>query len=137
MVNDKLFSYWCRIYKNIADSVKQKGPAFQKVFEFCYKYKLKCCQEGKGTISQKDKKELKDIMLLFIKDILGLKNKKNQKSNDFDKIMSTMITIRNHSRENKNWDVSDLIREEISNMIYCLTFHWSLELINYLGPIDI
>merc|ERR1719225_2308887 len=38
-----------RIYKNITDSVKQKGPAFQKVFEFCYKYKLKCCQEGKGT----------------------------------------------------------------------------------------
>ena len=49
MLNDKLFSHLRRIYKNITDSVKQKGPAFQKVFEFCYKYKLKCCQEGKGT----------------------------------------------------------------------------------------
>ncbi len=87
---------------------------FANIFDVVKKINL--CQEGKETISQKDKKELKDIMLLFIKDILGLKNKKNQKSNDFDKIMSTMITIRNHSRENKNWEVSDLIREELKKL---------------------
>ena len=31
------------------DSVKHKGPVFQKIFEFCYKYKLKWCQNGTNT----------------------------------------------------------------------------------------
>ena len=29
-----------RIYKNIIDSVNKRGSNFQKVFEFCYRYKL-------------------------------------------------------------------------------------------------
>ena len=31
------------------DSVKKKGPAFQKVFEFCYNYKLSWCSSGKRS----------------------------------------------------------------------------------------
>ena len=31
------------------DSVKKKGPVFQKVFEFCYNYKLSWCRSGKRS----------------------------------------------------------------------------------------
>ena len=38
-----------RIYKNIQDSVKKRGPAFQKVFEYCYSYKLHWMRKGRDT----------------------------------------------------------------------------------------
>ena len=38
-----------RIYKNIADNVKRKGPIFQKIFDFCVKYKLYWYHKGKET----------------------------------------------------------------------------------------
>eukprot|EP00088_Acartia_fossae_P061730 TRINITY_DN7423_c2_g1_i1.p1 TRINITY_DN7423_c2_g1~~TRINITY_DN7423_c2_g1_i1.p1 ORF type:complete len:710 (-),score=189.52 TRINITY_DN7423_c2_g1_i1:200-2329(-) len=38
-----------RIYKNIIDSVNKRGNNFQKVFEFCYRYKLYWTRSGKTT----------------------------------------------------------------------------------------
>merc|ERR1719348_607876 len=38
-----------RIYKNIIDSVNKRGANFQKVFEFCYRYKLYWTRQGMGT----------------------------------------------------------------------------------------
>jgi len=38
-----------RIYKNIIDSVNKRGTNFQKVFEFCYRYKLYWTRAGKTT----------------------------------------------------------------------------------------
>jgi len=38
-----------RIYKNIIDSVNKRGTSFQKVFEFCYRYKLYWTRSGKTT----------------------------------------------------------------------------------------
>jgi len=38
-----------RIYKNIIDSVNKRGNNFQKVFEFCYRYKLYWRRAGKET----------------------------------------------------------------------------------------
>ena len=55
-------------------------------------------------------------MNLFIKDILGLQNSNINKSDDFDKIMSIITKIRNKSRQNKNWDISDLIRDELKKL---------------------
>ena len=28
-----------RVYKTITDALKKKGPAFEKIFNFCYDYK--------------------------------------------------------------------------------------------------
>ncbi|XP_023327811.1 long-chain-fatty-acid--CoA ligase 4 [Eurytemora carolleeae] len=38
-----------RIYKNIIDSVNKRGVNFQKVFEFCYRYKLYWTRSGSQT----------------------------------------------------------------------------------------
>ena len=38
-----------RIYKNIIDSVSKRGDNFQKVFEFCYRYKLYWQRSGQAT----------------------------------------------------------------------------------------
>merc|ERR1719447_2265331 len=38
-----------RIYKNIIDSVDKRGANFQKVFEFCYRYKLYWRRSGQPT----------------------------------------------------------------------------------------
>merc|ERR1719474_1755478 len=38
-----------RIYKNIIDSVDKRGANFQKVFEFCYRYKLYWTRSGSTT----------------------------------------------------------------------------------------
>jgi len=38
-----------RIYKNIIDSVNKRGTNFQKVFEFCYRYKLYWTRSGSTT----------------------------------------------------------------------------------------
>ena len=38
-----------RIYKNIIDSVNKRGTNFQKVFEFCYRYKLYWTKSGCNT----------------------------------------------------------------------------------------
>jgi len=38
-----------RIYKNIIDSVNKRGTNFQKVFEFCYRYKLYWTRSGCST----------------------------------------------------------------------------------------
>jgi len=38
-----------RIYKNIVDSVAKRGKNFQKVFDFCYRYKLYWTKSNKPT----------------------------------------------------------------------------------------
>ena len=46
----KLFltNFRFRIYKNIMDSVKKRGPAFKKVFDYCYEYKKYWMKRGRG-----------------------------------------------------------------------------------------
>ena len=38
-----------RISKNIQDSVRKRGPAFAKVFEYCYEYKHGHMKQGRET----------------------------------------------------------------------------------------
>ena len=38
-----------RIRKNIKDSVSKRGPAFQKVFDYCYAYKHYWTKRGRAT----------------------------------------------------------------------------------------
>ena len=38
-----------RIYKNISDSVVKRGPAFAKIFDYCYEYKRYWMKRQRGT----------------------------------------------------------------------------------------
>eukprot|EP00092_Neocalanus_flemingeri_P032347 GFUD01035167.1.p1 GENE.GFUD01035167.1~~GFUD01035167.1.p1 ORF type:complete len:409 (-),score=105.28 GFUD01035167.1:4-1140(-) len=38
-----------RIYKNMLEGIKKKGPGFKKLFDFCYSYKLRWNQYGFNT----------------------------------------------------------------------------------------
>ena len=46
---DALFCCYFRIYKNITDSVKKRGPVFERVFKFCVDYKLWWYKRGRET----------------------------------------------------------------------------------------
>ena len=45
ILNQLLF----RIYKNITNMVKSKGPAFERIFEFCFDYKRYWYYRGRDT----------------------------------------------------------------------------------------
>tara|TARA_B100001750_G_scaffold248552_1_gene281012 strand:+ start:7209 stop:8678 length:1470 start_codon:yes stop_codon:yes gene_type:complete len=100
-------------YKSINDDFNTP-VLFANIFEAVKLINL--CISERETLNKKDKNELKNLMNLFIKDILGLQNSNINKSDDFDKIMSIITKIRNKSRQNKNWDISDLIRDELKKL---------------------
>ena len=45
----RIILIYFRIYKNITDSMKKRGPYFQKVFDFCYNYKQRWTRSGRKT----------------------------------------------------------------------------------------
>ena len=38
-----------RVYKTITDTLKKRGPGFEKLFKFCYDYRLKAIMNGDST----------------------------------------------------------------------------------------
>ena len=53
----------------------------------------------------------------FVFDILGLKEEDSQDNNELvDALMETIINIRQKARENKDWNTSDLIRDNMAKM---------------------
>jgi cysteinyl-tRNA synthetase len=54
-------------------------------------------------------------MNAFVYDVLGLLNDVNdQSSGKIDGVVSLLIKLRKEARENKDWDLSDQIRDELS-----------------------
>ncbi len=73
--------------------------------------------DKKETISSSDLSILKQLMNDFIFDILGLKEEGSQGNNNLvDALMETIINIRQKARENKDWNTSDLIRDNLANL---------------------
>jgi len=71
----------------------------------------------KETITAADLSLLKQLMQEFVFDILGLKEEESESSNELvDALMETIINIRQKARENKDWDTSDLIRDNLSKI---------------------
>ena len=74
-------------------------------------------KKKKNFISKKSVHELKNYMKIFLIDILGfsIHNNDDKKIDNTDKLINAIIEIRNFSRENKNYEISDFIRNKLSS----------------------
>ncbi len=71
-------------------------------------------KEGKETITTDDLKLFSSTMHAFIFDILGLSNSSEERGTDkIDGVVELLIKLRKEARENKNWKLSDQIRDEL------------------------
>ena len=75
---------------------------------------IQTIQDGKETINEHDKLILKMRMKEFIEDVLGLKPINSDKNEKLDAAMQLIIDLRNSARENKDWQTSDKIRDQLS-----------------------
>ena len=68
----------------------------------------------KETITEVDLKEFKFTLKAFFYDVLGLKNEIQQNSSDkLTGVVELLIQMRKEARDNKNWALSDQIRDEL------------------------
>ncbi|PHR68849.1 MAG: hypothetical protein COA67_11895 [Lutibacter sp.] len=72
-------------------------------------------KEGKETVSSDDLKELKTTMDTFVFDVLGLENSKetSQGETKLSGVVEMLIKMRKDARDNKDWALSDKIRDEL------------------------
>ena len=88
--------------------------------------------DGKGTISEADLAELKDVFKLFIEDILGLQTESGSGSNEaYKKAIDLLLEMRLEAKCNKDWATSDKIRNELTALGFAIKdtkdgFEWSL-----------
>ena len=72
-------------------------------------------KEGKETLNTEDLKSFGKVMNAFVFDVLGLEDEKVSNSNN-DKLEGTvtmLIEMRKQARENKNFALSDQIRDQL------------------------
>ena len=70
--------------------------------------------ENKEQINKEDLAQFRSVLQAFVFDVLGLRN--NLQNNNSDKlagVVEMLITIRNEARDNKDWVLSDKIRNEL------------------------
>ena len=71
-------------------------------------------KEGKASITSNDLVDFVTTMNAFVFDVLGLLNDvKDQSSGKIDGVVSLLIKLRKEARENKDWELSDQIRDEL------------------------
>lgn len=76
-------------------------------------------KESKETISKSDLQILSETLHNFVFDVLGLvdENKQsNQTSNKLEDVVALLINMRNEARANKNFALSDEIRDKLLNI---------------------
>ncbi len=70
--------------------------------------------DKKATITPEDLSTLKETLNAFVFDVLGLlDDTKTQSSDKIDGVVGLLIKLRNQARENKDWALSDQIRDEL------------------------
>ena len=70
--------------------------------------------ENKEQINKEDLAQFRSVLQAFVFDVLGLRN--NLQNNNSDKlagVVEMLITMRNEARDNKDWALSDKIRNEL------------------------
>ena len=96
--------------------------------------------DGKGTISEADLKELKDVWQTFAIDILGLRLGEEGSSlqggdggrlTAFHGAIDLLLNIRLQAKQNKDWPTSDKIRNELTALGFQIKdtkdgFEWSI-----------
>ncbi|MBR5334462.1 MAG: cysteine--tRNA ligase, partial [Alistipes sp.] len=74
--------------------------------------------EGQATISETDLAELKRIFDLYVFEILGLRNEKQEGaaggSDMLAKVVDMILAVRQDAKANKDWATSDKIRNELT-----------------------
>ena len=89
--------------------------------------------DGKGTISEADLTELKEVFKVFVEDILGLQTEETAgESNEaYKKAIDLLLQMRLEAKQNKDWATSDKIRNELTALGFAVKdtkdgFEWSL-----------
>jgi len=74
--------------------------------------------DSSAKISEYDLQKLKQHYTNFIFDILGLKKEEEETDNSelSDELMELIINLRNQSKEKKDWNTADLIRNELKKL---------------------
>ncbi len=71
-------------------------------------------KEGKISLNTEDLKDFKETLHTFVFDVLGLMNEVKQgSSNKIDGVVQLLIKLRKEARDNKDWALSDQIRDEL------------------------
>lgn len=71
--------------------------------------------EKKETISAADFEELKNTMNTFVFDVLGLKNELEENASEkLNGVVEMLIKMRKEARDNRDWALSDKIRDELA-----------------------
>jgi cysteinyl-tRNA synthetase len=76
-------------------------------------------KEEAATITSEDKEELQKTMSAFMFDVLGLLDKVSENNDTSDKLSSTvelLIKLRAEARNNKDFALSDQIRDQLQEM---------------------
>ena len=76
-------------------------------------------KEETATITTEDKEELQKTMSAFMFDVLGLLDKVSENNDTSDKLNATvdlLIKLRAEARDNKNFALSDQIRDQLQQM---------------------
>ncbi len=75
---------------------------------------INLAKDNKATITADDLTILKETLHAFVFDVLGLlDDEKKQDSNKIDGVVELLIKLRKEARENKDWALSDQIRDEL------------------------
>ena len=75
---------------------------------------------GKETISEDDKKFLKEMMSLFVFDILGMKAESRNDSSDTEGLMQLILSLRADAKSKKDFATSDKIRDELVKLNFAI-----------------
>ncbi len=71
--------------------------------------------DKKETLSAEDLEEFKSTIHVFVFDVLGLQNEEQQDSSDkISGVVEMLIDMRKDARDNKDWALSDKIRDELA-----------------------
>jgi cysteinyl-tRNA synthetase len=71
-------------------------------------------KEQKASLTADDLEELKITMNAFVFDVLGLMNESSQDNSEkINGVVELLIKLRKEARENKDWALSDQIRDEL------------------------
>ncbi|KGN78710.1 cysteinyl-tRNA synthetase [Porphyromonadaceae bacterium COT-184 OH4590] len=89
--------------------------------------------DGKGTLSETDLNMFKAVFRTYMIDILGLKTEQGDSKylDSYKKAIDLILTLRLEAKQNKNWALSDKIRDELASYGFVVKdtkdgFEWSL-----------
>lgn len=73
---------------------------------------------GKESLNEPDLKELKTRLHVFVYEILGLVHSQAEGNNDqrLDGLIKMLIGVRNEARDNRDWALSDQIRDQLAEL---------------------